>query len=97
MINLLRNLFCSSLGRKYVMAATGAGPAVQDMVHDLVEHHVAVTSTLAILEPSIANRPPLAFENEVLKALTPDAVRSYLTRRARIAEQGGDPKSSKSK
>ena len=69
-----------------------AGPAVQDMIHDLVTHHVAVTSTLAILEPSIANRPPLAFENEVLKALTPDAVRSYLARRARIAEQGGEPK-----
>jgi imidazolonepropionase-like amidohydrolase len=64
------------------------GPAVQDMIHDLVVHHVAVTSTLAILEPSVPNRPPLAFENEVLKTLTPDAVRSYLATRARLAEKG---------
>ena len=68
------------------------GPAVHDMILDLVAHHVAVTSTLAILEPFIPNRPPLAFENGVLQTLTPDAVRSYLARRARIAEQGGDPK-----
>jgi imidazolonepropionase-like amidohydrolase len=68
------------------------GPAVQDMIHDLVEHHVAVTSTLAVLEPSVPNRPPMAFENGVLRTLTPDADGSYLARRARIAEQGGEPK-----
>jgi imidazolonepropionase-like amidohydrolase len=69
-----------------------AGPAVQDMIRDLVVHHVAVTSTLAILEPSIPNRPPMAFENPELKTLTPDAARSYLAGRARVAERGGSPK-----
>jgi imidazolonepropionase-like amidohydrolase len=68
------------------------GPQVQDMIHDLVEHHVAVTSTLAIFEPSVSNRPPLAFENAELKTLTPDAARSYLATRARVAERGGSPK-----
>jgi imidazolonepropionase-like amidohydrolase len=69
-----------------------AGPAVTSMILDLVAHHVAVTSTLAILETFIPNRPPFAFESPVLKTLTPEAVRSYLETRARMAERGGDPK-----
>ena len=69
-----------------------SGPQVQDMIRDLVVHHVAVTSTLAILETSIPNRPPLAIENLELKTLTPDAGRSYLATRARVAERGGSPK-----
>ena len=69
-----------------------AGPAVQDMIRDLVTHHVAVTSTLAIFEPSIPNRPPLAFENAELKTLSPEARTSYLATRARVAERGGNPK-----
>jgi len=69
-----------------------SGPQVQDMIRDLVVHHVAVTSTLAILETSIPNRPPLAVENRELKTLTPDAARSYLAGRARVAERGGNPK-----
>src|SRR3984957_3048770 len=69
-----------------------SGPQVQDMIRDLVVHHVAITSTLAILETSIPNRPPLAIENRELKTLTPDAARSYLAARARVAERGGSPK-----
>jgi hypothetical protein len=61
------------------------------MIHDLVEHHVAVTSTLAVLEPSVPNRPPMAFENPVLKTITPEGVRSYLATRARLAEQAANP------
>ena len=69
-----------------------SGPQVQDMIRDLVVHHVAVTSTLAILETFIPNRPPLAIEGPELKTLTPDAARSYLAGRARVAERGGSPK-----
>ncbi len=68
-----------------------AGPDVTAMILDLVAHHVAVTSTLAILETFIPNRPPLVYENGVLKTLTPDAVRSYLATRARLAEQAANP------
>jgi len=64
-----------------------AGPDVTALILDLVAHHVAVTSTLAILETFIPNRPPLAYENAVLKALTPEAQTSYLATRARLAEQ----------
>ena len=69
-----------------------AGPDVAAMILDLVAHRVAITSTLAILETFIPNRPPLAFESAELKTLTPEARTSYLTTRARIAEQGGAPK-----
>ncbi len=68
-----------------------AGPEVLAMILDLVAHHVAITSTLAVLEPFIPNRPPMTFENEELKMLTPAAERSYLAKRADIAEQGGNP------
>ncbi len=68
-----------------------AGPEVLQMILDLVAHHVAITSTLAILEPFVPNRPPLAFENTELKMLTPEAARRYLATRARLAEQAANP------
>jgi hypothetical protein len=61
------------------------------MILHLVAHHVAITSTLAILEPFIPNRPPMAFENAELKTLSPEAQRSYLAARVRIAEQAANP------
>src|SRR4029077_13162328 len=33
---------------------------VQEMIRDLVNHHVAVTSTLAVFEVSVPNRPAMA-------------------------------------
>jgi len=68
-----------------------AGPDVTAMILDLVAHHVAITSTLAILEPAIPNRPPMLFENAELKMLTPESQRSYLATRARRAEQSANP------
>ncbi|MGA2753566.1 MAG: amidohydrolase family protein [Terracidiphilus sp.] len=67
------------------------GPEVTAMILNLVAHHVAVTSTLAILETFIPNRPPLAFENGELKAISPEGVRSYLATRARLAEKAANP------
>ncbi len=54
---------------------------VQEMISGLVQHHVAVTSTLAVFEAFDGNRPPL--EARFLDALTPEASVSYLTARAR--------------
>lgn len=58
------------------------GPGVQALIHNLVGHHVAVTSTLPVFEASEPGRPPL--EQRVLDAMSPAALRSYLTERARI-------------
>jgi imidazolonepropionase-like amidohydrolase len=56
---------------------------VQAMIHDLVEHHVAVTSTLPVFEPSVPNRPPL--DRRVLDAMLPEAQADYLTNRIRAS------------
>jgi hypothetical protein len=54
------------------------------MIQDLITHHVAVTSTLAVFESSLPNRPPLS--RRVLDAMVPEARNEYLTIRAQIAE-----------
>jgi imidazolonepropionase-like amidohydrolase len=57
---------------------------VQEMIRDLVTHHVAVTSTLSVFESSLPNRPPLS--QRVLDAMLPEARIEYLGERAHIAE-----------
>jgi imidazolonepropionase-like amidohydrolase len=68
-----------------------SSPPVQQMIQDLITHHVAVTSTLAVFESSLPNRPPLS--RRVLDAMVPEARNEYLTVRAQIAQsaeaQGG--------
>jgi imidazolonepropionase-like amidohydrolase len=57
-----------------------SGP-VQAMIHDLVGHHVAITSTLPVFEPSVPHRPPL--DRRVLDAMLPEAQADYLANRIR--------------
>jgi hypothetical protein len=59
---------------------------VKDMIADLVSHHVAITSTLAVFEAFNGARPPL--EQRFLDAVSPEAAASYLASRARAA--GGE-------
>jgi imidazolonepropionase-like amidohydrolase len=67
----------------------GSAP-VQEMIRDLVAHHVAVTSTLAVMEITVANRPPMAEEARAAKALAPQGWATYLKVRSRLAEEN-DP------
>jgi imidazolonepropionase-like amidohydrolase len=64
------------------------GPEVQQTIREMVEHHVAMNSTLAVYELSYPDRPPL--EDRVLEALAPEAREEYLSARretsARAAE-----------
>ena len=60
-----------------------SGP-VQDMIKDLVQRKVAITSTLAVFEAVQPDRPPL--QSRMLDAMTPLAAVSYLSARARAAE-----------
>ena len=55
-------------------------PAVRETIGDLVRHHVAVTSTLAVFEAMTPHRPPLL--QCFLDLLTPEAATSYLKARA---------------
>jgi imidazolonepropionase-like amidohydrolase len=57
---------------------------VQAVIRKLVQHHVAVTSTLVIFETFAANRPPL--EDRVLRAMSLPSRADYLAARAKIAE-----------
>jgi imidazolonepropionase-like amidohydrolase len=49
------------------------GAPVQDMIHDLVAHHVAITSTLAVIETDVPNRPSLQRLGRTQSVLTPAA------------------------
>lgn len=55
---------------------------VQEMIQDLVKHHVAVTSTLPVFETFVPNLPPL--DPRALDVMLPETRIFYLTTRARI-------------
>lgn len=58
------------------------GTQVTQLIHDLVSHHVAVTSTLPVFECSVPGRPQL--QQRTLDAMTPEAAESYLIARAHV-------------
>jgi hypothetical protein len=64
-----------------------ASPAVQATFQDMVSHHVGMTSTVAIFEGLMANRPPL--EQRTLDALFPPAKDAYLQARTFLASPNG--------
>lgn len=65
------------------------GPEAQAVIHTLMEHHVAVTSTLAIFESFAPNRPPLRFLEREHESMMPEAWASVLERRAAVAANAG--------
>lgn len=60
------------------------GADVQQTFREMVRNKVAMSSTLAVYELYVPNRPPL--ENRVLAAMSPDVRSEYLASRARIGE-----------
>ncbi|HVI78546.1 MAG TPA: amidohydrolase family protein, partial [Candidatus Acidoferrum sp.] len=68
-----------------------SGSAAEDLINFLVQHHVAITSTLPVFEDSIPGRPPL--RKAVMDAMSPQAREAYLYRRNRPASKplDGDP------
>lgn len=61
---------------------------VQATIDHMVQNDVAMTSTLAVYEISVPDRPPL--ETRTLAALAPGARDEYLTRRDEIKQQAAD-------
>ena len=55
-------------------------------IREMVKRKVPMTSTLAVFELFVPNRPPL--EPRVLEAMAPDVRAEYLTSRARLGETG---------
>ena len=62
------------------------GAAARTTIREMVSHKVPMTSTLAVFELFVPNRPPL--EPRVLDAMAPDVRSEYLTSRARLSEAG---------
>jgi imidazolonepropionase-like amidohydrolase len=58
-------------------------PAVRATFKDMIDHHVGMTSTVAIFEGLMANRPPI--EQRTMDALFPAAKEAYLAARAGLA------------
>jgi imidazolonepropionase-like amidohydrolase len=72
---------CPNASRAEIARLDLTGAPVRDMIADLVAHHVAITSTLAVFEAFDGSRPPL--EQRFLDAVTPQAAIAYLASRAR--------------
>ncbi len=62
-----------------------SGP-VHDMILDLVQRHVAITSTLPVFEMDVPGRPSM--QKRVLDTLTPDARSYVLNNKLRAADEG---------
>jgi imidazolonepropionase-like amidohydrolase len=60
-----------------------SGP-VHDMIMDLVQHHVAVTSTLPVFEMGVPGRPTI--QQRILDALSPDAQNRVLNNKVRASD-----------
>jgi imidazolonepropionase-like amidohydrolase len=70
-----------------IMALDLKGAEAQKMIHTLVGHRVAVTSTLAVFDALLPGRPPL--ESRMLDAMSPQAAESYLASKSRTVEDPG--------
>jgi imidazolonepropionase-like amidohydrolase len=62
-----------------------SGP-LHDTIAYLVQHHVAMTSTLPVFEMSVPGRPSM--QARVLNALSPDARSAVLNNKVRSSDQG---------
>jgi imidazolonepropionase-like amidohydrolase len=65
----------------------GSAP-VHATLDDMIEHDVAMTSTLAVYELYIPNRPPL--EQRMLDAMSPETREEYLRTRQRFIDNPGE-------
>lgn len=69
--------------------ADPVGEVGQTTIRTLVAHHVSMTSTLAVVEPFIANRPTK--DARVLEAMAPEVRQSYLKIREQFDTSGHAP------
>ncbi len=65
------------------------GPEIQTTIKTMVQHHVALTSTLPVFEQFVASRPDVP--QKALDALSDDARKAYQAARARVAQNKESP------
>ena len=69
-----------------ISASDPQGNTGQATIQSLVQHHVSMTSTLAVYEPFVANRPTR--DERVLQAMDPEVRDSYMKLRQQIDSSG---------
>jgi imidazolonepropionase-like amidohydrolase len=69
-----------------ISASDPKGNAGQATIQSLVQHHVSMTSTLAVYEPFVANRPTK--DERTLQAMDPEVRDSYMKMRQQIDSSG---------
>ena len=74
-----------SEAEKALLAQNVKAAPLQEMIRDLIAHHVAITSTLPVFETFVPNRAPL--DARILDAMFPEARIAYLRRRSRISDE----------
>jgi imidazolonepropionase-like amidohydrolase len=62
--------------------ADPTGPTAQQLFRKMIEHDVSMTSTLAVIEPFIPNRPTK--DERTLEAMAPEIREAYLSARMQI-------------
>jgi imidazolonepropionase-like amidohydrolase len=73
---------------KALLGLDVTGSPIQDMIRDLVAHHVAITSTLPVFETFVPNRAPL--DGRVLDAMLPETRIAYLKTRSAISDKAAE-------
>ena len=76
---------CPSTASQSFVTLDVKGPAARATFDDMVKHKVAMTSTLAIYELFVPNRPA-ELDPRMLEALSPETKEEYLATRKRIAD-----------
>jgi len=78
----------ATVGGPTLQAMDPAGDAAQQLIRTLVDHHVAITSTLPVFEHRVPNRPLL--QSRVLDVMSPQAREAFLLARSRRATAPAD-------
>ena len=80
----------NSAGTPTLVAMKPGSPEANALIKQLVDHHVAVTSTLPVFEQSLALHAPL--QPRAMAVLTPQAKEDYLYLRNLAATRGNTPR-----
>lgn len=78
---------CPRGGRNSLADVTVQSPQVQALIQKMVSHNVALTSTLAVWETMVPNRPPM--DQRVFDAMHPQVRDEVMAQRNRIAQTAG--------
>jgi imidazolonepropionase-like amidohydrolase len=73
-------------GEEFIAKLDAQSGPVHDMIADLVNRHVAITSTLPVFEMFVPGRPTI--QQRVLDALSPDARSEFLNNKVRAGDAG---------